>query len=487
MSDRKVVTKLRDDDGLYRLPPINAEAESALLGGLFVQNSAYGQVSDFLKPEHFGFPVNGRIFAAIGTLIERGSSASPVTLRNLFDQDAALTDIGGGEYLAKLALSAVNVLNIPEYGRRIYDLYLRRQLIHLGEDIVDDGYREDLNDTPEDQIDRATEGLYALSAGSITRADSGIRSAGVGAAEATARTEANYKGGTALSGLSTGLQSLDDLTGGLQKKSVIYVAAQAGVGKTNMAVGILMAVGAIPGMIPLFFSIELSREDIGRRFMAAMTGISVPRQLRGQLSQSEFGELVKAQQILEASALLVDDTTGLTLGQLCQRARMQKRRKGLHLIVVDYVQLLRSLNRDGETLSNSVKLAAFGLRDLARELDVPIVALSQLHRLSREDQRPQMNDMRDAGELEETAGAVVMIYRRELVLKKAEPTRGPKESDLAFDERHAKWSSALENSRGRVELLVEKNRSGELGTARCMLDAARGVFIDVPSNQGGFW
>ena len=482
------VTPLRADYAdTVRFPPVNVAAEQNLIGAVFRSPAAYAQVSEFLESRHFSLEVHQRLWSAIGMLIERGNTANPVTLFNLFEQDGALQEIGGAEYLTDLAKSAVSILNVPEYGHQIYDLYVRRQLIGIGDDIIADALRHDLDDNPDQQLDRANEKLYALSAGSITRADSGMRSAGVGAAEAMARSETAYKGSTALSGLSTGLQSLNDLTGGLQKGQVGYYAGGAGTGKTVLATTLLMAVGAIPGMIPLFFSIELSCEDIGRRFLAAMTGISVPRQLRGQLSPSEFGELVAAQQVLERSALLVDDTTGLTLGQLCQRARMQKRRKGLHLIVVDYVQLLRSLNRDGETLSNSVKLAAFGLRDLARELDVPIVALSQLHRLSREDQRPQMNDMRDAGELEETAGAVVMIYRRELVLKKAEPTRGPKESDLAFDERHSKWSNALENSRGRVELLVEKNRSGELGIARCMLDSARGLFVDVPANQGGFW
>ena len=470
-------------------PPENVEIEQALLGAIFRANAAFSRVSAFLKPEHFSRAVYGRIYEAIGSLIERGQLANPVTLKNLFDQDAALIEVGGALHLTRLAEAAVTIINAEDYGRRILDLWLRRQLIVISAEMVDAAYRADLNDDAEQQIGRATERLSDLSADGNSRIGAGVRSAGVGAAAAIGRSEAAYRGGSQLSGLTTGLTDLDKAIGGYGAAELTTIGKRPAVGGTAFAVGTTLAASQIPDLRILFFSIDMPEVLIGRRFLAAITGIPSQRQARGQLTQAEWKALADAQQALQKSGIRVDATSGLTLSQLRQRARLEKRRHGLGLIVVDHVQKIKVLGRDGEERPDAVKLSSGALHDLAKELDVPIVALSQLSRKveEREGRRPRLEDLRFSGDLEQDSRVVLMIYRQELVLKDAEPVRGPKEGDMQFDERHSKWSRALDDSRGQAEIIVEKNGEGITGSVHCRFDPDRCVFFDSLVSQGGLW
>lgn len=374
-------------------PPSNTEAEQALLGAILVNPVAYSRVSDFLTPEHFFDPVHGRIFCAIGTLIERGDPADPVTLRNLFDQDGALQDIGGGAYLARLAASAVSVLNSENYGRTILDMHQRRALIAVGTDIVARGYTTDLDDPAERQIEAAETALAGLSQGRPGGGDV-MASAGDAAMRSIRGSEAAHRG-DATGGIMSGIGALDGLTGGWQPGDLIYIGKRPSMGGT--ALGITLALNAArAGKRVGFWSAEMNAERIGRRILAWMTGISTRAQRAGELSQSEWSALIAAQRELASYPMLIDDASPLGVATLRRRAR-QMGRKGLDLIVADYLQLIRSGDgRDDMPLRDAVPKVSAALRDIAKELHVPVICLAQLTPDidGRENKRPTISDIR---------------------------------------------------------------------------------------------
>ena len=483
------VTPLREADQPPELPH-NDECEAALLGAIFVNNVAFARVADFLRAEHFFNGVHGRIYEAIGILVGRGTVASPITLKNLFDQDAALAEIGGAQYLARLAASAVTILNAQSYGETLVELHRRRELIALGQDIISGASRHDFDDPVEAQIERVETGLHAIATEGAggERKQSGPQPASLGAAEAMERAQGAYRSESKLSGLSTGLASLDRKIGGLQADDLILVGGRPGQGKTAFATTLLLATAWRP-MPPLFFSLEMSRAKVGHRLLAGLTGISVQRQTRGELDRGDFEALALAQADIDASKLVIDDTTGLGIGMLRQRARFQQRRAGLGLVIVDYLQLVRATGERGDDMRDAVPKVSAGLRDLAKELHVPVVALSQLTRNveGREDKRPMLSDLRYAGELEQDAAVVLMLYRHEVYLAKAEPIAGPRDDPLKVDKLHSDWSDALDACKGKAEIGIGKNRDGESGIVRVDFDGASSKFTDDSYYQGSMF
>jgi replicative DNA helicase len=481
------VTPLRDPDlELIRTPPYNTEAEQALLGALLINNAAYPRVSEFLQPEHFGNAVHARIFAAIGKLIERGQIANPVTLKNLFDQDGALAEIGGAQYLAQLAGSAVTIINAEDYGRTIHDLYLRRQLIALGEDIVNDAFRHDLDDRATEQIERAEKKLFDLA--TAGQSEGGFRPFVVAMTSAINSAEAAHKRDGKIVGVGTGLRDLDKKLGGLHPSDLVILAGRPSMGKTSLATNIAFNAAraykplrtqdgrtvAEDGAVVGFFSLEMSAEQLASRILAEESGISSDRIRRGDVSREDFDRFVQASHHLQALKLFIDDTPALSVPALRTRARRLMRQQGLGLIVVDYLQLLRP-SVQVRTLENRVQEISDitrGLKALAKELDVPVLALSQLSRAveQREDKRPMLADLRESGSIEQDADVVMFIFREEYYLSR-EPTRHTDEPEAKFNTRYEEWKDRLEKAHGIGEIIVAKQRHGPIATIKLYFDA----------------
>ena len=481
------VTPLREPNPeLLRIPPYNTEAEQALLGAILINNAAYLRVSEFLQPEHFGNAMHGRIFAAIGKLIERGQIANPVTLKNLFDQDGALTEIGGAQYLARLAGAAATIINAEDYGRAVHDLYLRRELITLGEDVANDAYRQDLEDSPREQIERAEKKLFDLA--TTGQAERGFQVFSAALTDAITSAEAAFKRSGKTVGLATGFIDLDRKLGGLHRSDLVILAGRPSMGKTSLATNVAFSSAraykaghasdgrkvAEDGAVVGFFSLEMSAEQLATRILSEVSGVASDRIRRGDVSREDFDKFVQATQQLASLPLFIDDTPALTVSALRTRARRLKRQQGLGLVVVDHIQLLRPSTqlRVIENRVQEISDLTRSLKALAKELDVPVLALSQLSRAveQREDKRPILADLRESGSIEQDADVVMFIFREEYYLSR-EPTRRPDEAESKFSERYQEWRERLEKIHGLGEIIVAKQRHGPIGTVKLRFDA----------------
>jgi replicative DNA helicase len=481
------VMPLRDaEPEPIRVAPHNTEAEQALLGAIFRNNLAYGRVSDFLEAEHFANAIHARIYAAIGKLIERGQVANPVTLKNLFDQDGALAEIGGAQYLTRLAESAVTIINAEDYGRRIHDLHLRRQLIGLGEDVVNDAFRHDLDDDAVTQIERAEARLFELA--STGQAEGGLRPLDSALTSALEMAEAAFQRGGKTVGTGTGFIDMDKKLGGLHPSDLIILAGRPSMGKTSLATNIafnaakayIAGVGpdgrkiAEDGAVIGFFSLEMSAEQLATRILAEESNVSSDRIRRGDVRKDDFDRFVAASQRLSTVPLYIDDTPALSVAALRTRARRLKRQQGLGLIVIDYLQLLRpGGGRASENRVQEISEITRGLKAIAKELEVPVLALSQLSRAveQREDKRPQLADLRESGSIEQDADVVMFIFREEYYLSRAEPMQRPDEDGTKFNDRHDKWRERCEQTYGLAEVIIAKQRHGPIGTVKLHFEA----------------
>jgi len=475
------ITPLREgSEPPYRTPPHNTEAEQALLGAILVNNQAYSRVSEFLLPEHFAEGVHGRIYAAIGTLIGRGQIANPVTLKNLFDQDGALQEIGGAQYLARLAASVVTIINAEDYARQIHDLYLRRQLITLGEDVVNEAFAHDLEHDARQQIEAAERRLFDLAtAGQHER---GFRKFEDALTEAILQAESAFKREGRTVGIATGFSGLDKLLGGLHPSDLIVLAARPSMGKTSLATNIAFhaarhyqrgdtkdgRITAADGGVVGFFSLEMSSEQLATRILSEESGVPSDRIRRGDVSHDDFDRFVQTSQQLARIPLYIDDTPAPTIAALRTRARRLQRQRGLDLVIVDYLQLLRGSGEGtaGENRVQEISEITRGLKALAKELNLPVLALSQLSRAveSREDKRPMLSDLRESGSIEQDADVVMFIYREEYYLSRAEPTQRPDESSEKFNDRYDRWKTRLEQVHNLADIIVAKQRHGPIGT-----------------------
>ncbi len=468
-------------DGIaQRTPPHNYEAEQALLGAVLLNNRAYEKVSEFLRPEHFADPVHGRLFAACGKLIERGQIANPVTLKTYFEHDGGLAEIGGTHYLAQLADAVVSIINAEDYGKLIHDLHLRRELIALGEDMVNEAFESAIERPAMDQIGGAEAKLYELATTGQT--EGGFEAFGQVLVEAVRQAEAAHKRQGKLSGVPTGLVDLDKKLGGLHPSDLLILAGRPSMGKTSLATNIAFNAArayaeeidtlghkrAVDGAVVAFFSLEMSSEQLASRILAEQAEIASHKIRQGEMTNDEFDNLAIAAQNLNRLPLYIDDTPALSISAVRTRSRRLKRQHGLGLVVVDYLQLLRGSNSNSENRVQEVSEITRGLKALAKELDVPVIALSQLSRAveSREDKRPQLSDLRESGSIEQDADVVMFVFREQYYLERAEPARRPEEAEDRFNERYAKWQERCEQVWNTAEVIVAKQRHGPVGTVR---------------------
>ncbi|MFI4986888.1 MAG: replicative DNA helicase [Alphaproteobacteria bacterium] len=461
-----------------RTPPNNVEAEMALLGAILSNNRAYERVSEYLRPEHFVDARHGRIFGACMRLIERGQLANSITLKAFFEQDRALDEVGGSRYLARLEASAISIINAGEYGRTVHDLHLRRALIDLGTEVVNRAFDVTVEDNAAQQIEEAERNLYELA--TTGELEGGFVPLVDAMAEAIATAEAAFKRSSHVTGVTTGLIDLDRKLGGLHASDLVILAGRPSMGKTALATNIAFNAAAAfreetdeegkvqvaEGAKVAFFSLEMSAEQLANRILAEQTEISSDRIRQGEVSREDFPRFLEAVQRLQHLHLFIDDSPALTVPQLRTRARRLKRQHGLGLVVVDYLQLLhpggvsRSDNRVQE-----VSEITRGLKALAKELDLPVLALSQLSRAveQREDKRPQLADLRESGSIEQDADVVMFIFREEYYHERAEPKQRQDESDEKFHERMERFKAHGDKIHNVAEVHIAKQRHGPIG------------------------
>jgi replicative DNA helicase len=490
MAGEQSARKSAPDTPVFRAAPHNVEAEQALLGAILVNNEAFYRVSDFLEPPHFFEPIHAKIFELAASLIRAGKVASPVTLKTFLPPDLDVSGLTASQYLARLAAEATTVINAEDYGRTIYDLAMRRSLIIIGEDLVNVAYDAPVDLAPREQIEDAERRLYELA--ETGRYDGGFQRFATALTTAVDMAARAYQRDGKLSGLATGLHDVDRMMGGLQSSDLVVLAGRPGMGKTalatNMAYNIAKAwrgevrpdgrMESVNGGIVGFFSLEMSAEQLATRIIAEQTEIPSFRIRRGEIDPSDFDRIAQMAREMETIPLYIDETGGISISQLTARARRLKRQRGLDLLVVDYIQLLSgSGKRAQEGRVQEVTEITTGLKALAKELNVPILALSQLSRQveSRDDKRPQLSDLRESGSIEQDADVVLFVFREEYYLKNKEPRPGTEE--------HFKWMTEMELVHGKAEVIIGKQRHGPTGTIALQFKADVTRFSDL-ADQG---
>lgn len=450
--------------------PFSIEAEQQLLGALLTNNDVFDSITRLIRAEHFYDPVHRRIFELCSERIVRNALASPVTIKAFMEHDAGLKELGGPAYLARLAGAAVSSYAARDYARMIREFALRRELIALGQEISARAATVAIDDDAEDQIKTAEQTLYKLGEQGV--AERGFQSFLQAVTGAVETANAAYQRGGKLSGISTGLIDLDAKLGGLNKSDLLILAGRPSMGKTSLATNIAFNVakahrmgdlpdgsrGTVDGGVVGFFSLEMSAEQLAARILSEAA--EVPSELirRGELSEEEFRRFVEAAHALQNCPLYIDDTPALPINQLAARARKLKRTMGLDLLIVDYLQLLRAASAKDSRV-NEVSEITQGLKAIAKELNIPVIALSQLSRQveSREDKRPQLSDLRESGSIEQDADIVMFVFREEYYREREKP------SDHDLD-KMADWQKLMEQVHGKAEVIIGKQRHGPIGS-----------------------
>ena len=472
-------------------PPANLDAEQALLGILLYDNAALERMGDNLKAVHFYEPFHARLYDTIEGHVRRGQLAEPMLLAEQFSRDPAFAELGGVSYLADLVDRAPSAANAYDYARVIFDLARRRELIRIGGDLIDTATRPRNDETSQDMLEGAEQALYSLG-------ETGVTSQGLQASDdyitgAVNMAAAAFSRDGGLSGLSTGLIDLDQKLGGLHPSDLLILAARPSMGKSALAVNIALhaarryAFEVMPdgshkttsGGRVAFFSLEMSAEQLGLRMLAEMSGVSGDRLRKGEIDAGDFNRVRDAAYEMQGMPLYVDATGGITLAKMAARARRMKRQGGLDLIVVDYLQLMSAGVRT-EGRVQEITMISMGLKTLAKELSVPVIALSQLSRQveQREDKRPMLSDLRESGSIEQDADCVMFIYREEYYLGRSEPKAGTPE--------HLDWSEKMDQARGLAEVIIGKQRHGPIGTVRMAFNEDLTKFSNLARDPSRF-
>ena len=482
-----------------RLPPQNLEAEQALLGALLSNNKAFERVSEFLAPDHFVDPIHARIFSAIRRRVENNALADVVTLKGEFEHSGVLEEVGGTTYLVQLVSATVGIINAGEYGRLIHDCWIRRQLIDVGETVVNRAFGAEPELEGSGQIEAAEQQLFDLATGGANEGGAITFDRALAlAVEAAAKAKAH---GGGVSGLPSGLRDVDARLGGLHGSDLLILAGRPGMGKTALATKIAfgaaqaLARDVPPGEVAkgavAIFSLEMSAEQLANRLLAESSRISGDRIRRGEISQQEFDKFYAASRELGLLPIMIDDTPAITLSALRTRCRRIKRTRGLELVVVDYLQLMRpaaGTKPDNRVLE--ISMITQGLKAIAKELSVPVIALSQLSRAveQREDKRPQLSDLRESGSIEQDADVVMFVYRDDYYLKQREPKEAAFDAGDKYQAAMDRWKTDMERAHNKADLIIAKQRHGPTGTIPLFFEAEFTRFgdLDVTHDERGY-
>ena len=450
--------------------PHSIEAEQQLLGAILTNNDLFDRVASIVRADHFYDPVHARIFETASARIAKNNLASPVTLKAFMEDDSGLAELGGPAYLVRLAGAAISSFAVRDYAEMIYDLAIRRELITVGNDIAAKAARVDVDSEPKEQIVDAEQKLYALAEQGQT--EQGFQSFLTAVTDAVKVANAAYQREGGLAGVSTGLVDMDKKLGGLHRSDLLILAGRPSMGKTSLATNVAFNIaraykkgitasgeeGAIDGGVVGFFSLEMSAEQLATRILSEVAEIPSNQIRRGNFTESEFRRIVDAAKELEAAPLFIDDTPALPISQLAARARRLKRTHGLDALFIDYLQLVRGTGRS-ENRVNEISEITMGLKAIAKELDIPVIALSQLSRQveNREDKRPQLSDLRESGSIEQDADVVMFVFREEYYKEREKP--GDHELD-----KMGIWQEEMERLHGKAEVVIGKQRHGPIGT-----------------------
>jgi len=449
--------------------PNNVEAEQQLLGAILTNNEVYDRIANLVKPVHFFDPVHQRIFERAAARIQKNTLASPVTLKPFFEEDAGLKELGGPAYLVRLAGAAISTYAARDYAQMIYDLAVRRELISLGRDISAAAAKVAIDNEPKEQIIDAEQRLYKLGEQGV--AERGFQSFLKAVTDAVNHANAAYQRDGGLAGISTGLVDLDKKLGGLHPSDLLILAGRPSMGKTSLATNIAFNIakahrrgrlpdggeGSVEGGVVGFFSLEMSAEQLAARILSEASEVPSEQIRRGDMTEAEFRRFVEAAKALESCPLYIDDTPALPISQVAARARRLKRTQGLDVLIVDYLQLLKGSSKENRV--QEVSEITQGLKAIAKELNIPVIALSQLSRQveNREDKRPQLSDLRESGSIEQDADVVMFVFREEYYREREKPG----DHEL---EKMAQWQTMMEQVHGKAEVIIGKQRHGPIGT-----------------------
>ncbi|WP_247869247.1 replicative DNA helicase [Ahrensia sp. R2A130] len=464
------------------------EAEQALLGAILVNNDAFYRVSDFLEADHFFEPLHRQIYNVAADMIRAVKRANPITIKTFLPEDEKIGEITVAEYLVKLAVEATTVINAEDYGRSIYDLAIRRNLIGIGEDMVNIAFDAPVDMVPSVQIEDAERRLFELA--ETGRYDGGFSDFNSAVISAIDMAAAAHSRDGNLSGVASGIRTLDNRMGGLQSSDLIVLAGRPAMGKTSLATNIAFNIAegyqfevqpdgtnkAVNGGIVGFFSLEMAAEQLATRIIAEQTEISSSKIRRGEINDSEFEKLVGCSQMMSKIPLYIDQTGGISVGALAARARRLKRQRGLDVLIIDYIQLMSGNKRTDNRVQEITEITT-GLKALAKELNVPIIALSQLSRQveNREDKRPQLSDLRESGSIEQDADVVLFVYRDEYYAERAIADVDSKD--------YEKNLIRYEAGRGKAEVIIAKQRHGPTGIANLAFQPEYTRFSDLAEDS----
>ncbi len=455
-------------DAVQDAMPHSTEAEQQLLGAILTNNDVFDRIASIIRAEHFYDPVHARIYDIAAARIAKNQLASPVTLKAFMEDDEGLKELGGPAYLARLAGAAISAFAVREYAQMIYDLAIRRDLIRLGQDISAKAAKVEVASEPKEQIVEAEQKLYQLA--EQGQSENGFQSFLSAVTDAVNVANAAYQREGGLAGVSTGLVDMDKKLGGLHRSDLLILAGRPSMGKTSLATNIAFNIakaykkglkpdgseGAVEGGVVGFFSLEMSAEQLAARILSEAAEIPSENIRRGDMTETEFRRFVEAAKSLEACPLYIDDTPAIPIAQLAARARRLKRTHGLDVLMVDYLQLVRG---GADNRVQEIAEISMGLKAIAKELDIPVIALSQLSRQveNREDKRPQLSDLRESGSIEQDADVVMFVFREEYYAEREKPG----DDNL---EQMAAWQERMERLHGRAEVIIGKQRHGPIGT-----------------------
>jgi replicative DNA helicase len=491
-----VATRPQEDEALpFRQAPHNLEAEQALLGAILVNNEAHDRVSQFLEAHHFFDPLHQQIYETSAKLIASGKNATPITLRTFFENAEPIdTNTSVPQYLGRLAANAATLMNARDYGRTIYDLAIRRHLILIAEDMAGAAYDAPVDFPPKEQIEEAEARLFSLA--ETGKYGQGFLSFQAALTTAVEMANLAFQRDGGLSGISTGLRDLDQKMGGLQQSDLIILAGRPSMGKTALATNLAFNIAKArlrswrenpdlqrddvkhSGAVVGFFSLEMSAEQLATRILSEQSEIGSEKIRRGMISEDEFKRLARVAQEMSEVPLFIDQTGGISIAQLSARARKLKRQQGLGMLVVDYLQLLSG--NGGSSAQNRVQEVSqitTGLKALAKELNTPIIALSQLSRQveNREDKRPQLSDLRESGSIEQDADVVMFVFREEYYVERLKPSEGTPE----FQD----WMAKMQLVSGKAEVIIGKQRHGPVGSVQLQFENQFTRFGDLARDQ----
>ena len=479
-NDKNIDTKEEADIPIPRVLPSNIQAEQMLLGAILTNNELLNYVSEFLRLEHFFEPIHQKIYNAIEAITEKGLIATPITLRSMLTQDELFQKIEGAEYLAKLITMSMMVINPIDYGKIIYDLAIKRNLINIGEEVVNNAYNSSLEVEAKEQIEHAEAKLYNLASKGLN--EKSFTKIGISISESLANINRAMKNNDHVIGISTGLIDLDNKLFGFHNSDLIILAGRPSMGKTAFAIN--LALNACNNMRLKnirdnqeiqsvgFFSLEMSSEQLTTRLLSMCAEIDSTSLRTGVLGEEKYNRLRKEANTLSELQFFIDDTPALSITTIRTRARRMKRQHNLGILFIDYLQLIRGVSKAENRVSEIAEITQ-GLKAIAKELNIPVIALSQLSRAVelREDKKPMLSDLRESGTIEQDADIVMFIYREEYYLTRKEPSAG--------DAKHAEWLDKLSKVYNIADIIVAKHRNGPIGNVSLYYDSQYSKFSNL--------